>query len=114
MRGMSNASGRALSGLDHLRQSVHDILTTRIGTRIMRRDYGSRLPALIDAPMTPALAMDLYAAAAQALRRWEPRLTLRRVAITAAEPGRVTLSLTGLYRPDGRTVTLDGLVLESS
>jgi len=112
MQGMNAATGTALAGIDHLRQSVRDILTTRIGTRVMRREYGSDLPDLVDAPMTPLLAMDLYAATAQALRQWEPRLRLQAVAILAAAPGTVTLSLTGQYRPDGRTVTLDGIVVE--
>ena len=112
MRGMSNTSGRELGGLDHLRQSVRDILTTRIGTRVMRREYGSRLPELVDRPMNPGLAIDLFAATASALRRWEPRMRLERVAITAATPGKITLSLTGLYCPNGQPVTLDGIVVE--
>lgn len=111
MLGMDAGAGRSLDGLDHLRQSVRDILTTRIGTRVMRREYGSRLPALIDNPMTPVLAMDLYAATAQALRRWEPRLRLDRIGIAEAAPGRVTLSLSGFYRPDGRPITMDGIVV---
>lgn len=112
MLGMSNTSGRDLAGLDHLRQSVRDILTTRIGTRVMRREYGSRLPELVDNPMNPGLAVELYAATASALRRWEPRLRLDRIAITTARPGQVTLSLIGYYRPDGKPVTLDGIVVE--
>ena len=53
MIGLNATNGQALSGLDHLRQSIRDILTTRIGTRVMRRDYGSRLPDLVDSPVTP-------------------------------------------------------------
>ncbi|SMH59460.1 hypothetical protein SAMN02982994_5067 [Azospirillum lipoferum] len=112
MRGMNAADGTALSGLNHLRQSIRDILTTRTGTRVMRRDYGSDLPALVDRPMNPALAMDLYAATAKALRRWEPRFRTRRVAITEARPGRVVLYLEGLYLPDGKEITLDGVVVQ--
>ena len=52
MNGINAHTGQALSGIDHLRQSIRDILTTRIGTRVMRRDYGSRLPTLVDNPMT--------------------------------------------------------------
>jgi len=112
MRGMNAANGAPLSGLDHLRQSVRDILNTRVGARVMRRTYGSDLPALVDRPMNPALAMDLYAATAKALRRWETRFRLRRVAIAEAVPGRVVLYLEGLYLPDGREVTLDGVVVQ--
>ncbi|RJF81129.1 phage baseplate protein [Azospirillum cavernae] len=112
MQGMNAANGQPLSGLDHLRQSITDILTTRIGTRVMRRDYGSDLPALVDAPMNPGLSLDLYAATATALRRWEPRIRLLRVAIAAAAPGRVVLRLEAQYLPDGAAITMDGIVVE--
>lgn len=46
-RGMSRDSGKELKGIDHLRQSITDILTTPVGTRVWRRDYGSRLPRLV-------------------------------------------------------------------
>lgn len=48
MLGINAQTGQPLSGIDHLRQSIRDILTTRSGMRVMRRDYGSRLPALVD------------------------------------------------------------------
>jgi len=109
MLGLNATTGQALCGLDHLRQSIKDILTTRIGTRVMRRDYGSRLPDLVDNPMTPRLAMELYAATADALDRWEPRLKLTHVKIASAAPGRVVLDLEGIYLPDGRATVLAGL-----
>jgi len=113
MLGLNAATGHPLAGLDHLRQSVRDILTTRIGTRVLRRDYGSELPALIDRPMTPALALDLYVATAQALRRWEPCLSLSKVTLTDARVGRIALFLEARYLPDGHTITLEGIVVEA-
>ncbi|MCG5240094.1 GPW/gp25 family protein [Azospirillum doebereinerae] len=109
---MDASTGAALVGLGHLRQSIRDILTTRVGTRVARRAYGSELPALVDAPMNPALAVDLYAATAKALARWEPRIRLHRIAIASAAPGRVALQLVALYLPEGREITLDGIVIE--
>lgn len=106
MLGINAQTGQPLAGIDHLRQSIRDILTTRIGTRVMRRDYGSRLPALVDNPMTPRLAMDLYSATAEALARWEPRFKLTRVRIAKAEVGQVVLDLEGIYLPDGQTTVL--------
>ena len=38
--GMNTQNGRSLTELDHLRQSIVDILNTPIGSRVMRRDYG--------------------------------------------------------------------------
>jgi phage baseplate assembly protein W len=87
MAGMARTSA-ALDGLDHIRQSVADILSTPMGTRVGRRDYGSLVPELIDQPMTPANILRLYAATAVALTRWEDRLRLRRVGLVVGErPG---------------------------
>ncbi|MBS3958289.1 MAG: GPW/gp25 family protein [Xanthomonadaceae bacterium] len=111
MIGIAANTGKRLGGLDHLRQSVRDILTTPIGSRVMRREYGSRLFDLIDAPMNRATILDIYAAVADALERWEPRFRLREVVATDARPGHVTLTLTGELLIDGREVTLDGIVV---
>src|SRR5699024_11220592 len=46
-----------------IEQSVTDILTTLVGTRIERRDYGSVLPLLIDQPLTEATLLRVYSAA---------------------------------------------------
>ncbi|MEW7978507.1 MAG: GPW/gp25 family protein [Candidatus Sedimenticola endophacoides] len=51
MQGMHAITGQHLAGEAHLRQSIIDILTTPLGTRVMRRDYGSRLFELVDAPI---------------------------------------------------------------
>ena len=109
MLGFNAQTGQTSSGLAHLHQSIRDILTTRLGTRVMRRDYGSRLPDLVDNPITPKLAMELYAATAEALDKWEPRLRLTRIKIAAAEVGRVMLDLEGVYLPDGDDITLSGV-----
>ena len=61
----------------------------------MRRDYGSNLPLLIDAPINPETMIDLYHATAEALDKWEPRFQLRRVEIADARSGFVDLRLTG-------------------
>ena len=111
MRGTDANTGKALSGLEHLRQSVRDILTTPIGTRVMRREYGSQLYALLDAPLNRSTLMDLYAATADALRRWEPRLRVTKVQADMPEPGAVVLTITGDYLPDGRAIVLDGIVV---
>lgn len=110
IRGMDNTTGRGLDGLGHLFQSIRDILTTPIGSRVMRREYGSRLFELIDRPVNSALLVDIYAAVAEALDRWEPRFKLTHVVATFAEPGRLEIDLKGVYRPDGREITLEGVV----
>ncbi|WP_153203066.1 GPW/gp25 family protein [Niveispirillum sp. SYP-B3756] len=111
MRGMNRETGKAMDGLAHMRQSVLDILGTPLGSRVMRRDYGSALPDLIGAPVGPELLIEVAAACALALRKWEPRFRLTRVRLAVLGPGQLSLDLVGVYRPDGREITLDGLVI---
>lgn len=95
MPGLSRDTGRRLEDRAHLAQSITDILSTPKGTRVMRRDYGSDLPALIDAPINGETLVDLVMASAEAIAQWEPRFTLRRVEIEEARAGHVHLSLSG-------------------
>ena len=98
MSGMNLNTGRAVADLDHLRQSISDILTTPIGTRLERRTYGSLVPDLIDHPDNGTTRIRMYAATASALMRWEPRLRLSRIQLTSGpQTGQVTLDLSGEY-----------------
>jgi uncharacterized protein len=109
MIGTDANTGRRLSGIDHLRQSVRDILTTPIGTRVMRRDYGSRLYELVDAPLNGETLIDLYAATFEALQTWEPRIEVEQVSAEVPAPGKVVLAIEGIYQPTGEPVRLDGI-----
>jgi phage baseplate assembly protein W len=73
--GMNAATGAAISDDDHIRQSIADILTTPLGSRIQRRDYGSRLPDLLDYPI-PVILLPLIGATAMAIQQFEPRVTI--------------------------------------
>jgi phage baseplate assembly protein W len=109
--GMNVLTGTSVEGLPHLKQSIKDILTTRIGTRVMRRDYGCDLLELIDQPITPAFKVRAFAAIARALRRWEPRFRLTKIAMTDISPGKVTVEMQGVYLVSGKPVTLDGITI---
>lgn len=111
MQGIDATSGKRLDGIAHLRQSIRDILTTPKGSRVMRREYGSDLFKLIDAPVNRATLMDIRSAVADALKDWEPRFRLESCKIVSAELGRVELDLVGVYLPDGKEITLDGIVV---
>jgi len=108
--GINTATGKPVAGSAHLRQSIRDILTTRIGTRIMRREYGSELPRLVDNPMNDLLKLELFAATADALVRWEPRFRLDRVYIeSASESGKIVLGLEGRILLNNEPVKFEGI-----
>ncbi len=107
--GMNRYSGKALGTLEHLRQSVLDILTTPVGSRVMRRDYGSELFRLVDAPLNEVTKMALRVATVDALERWEPRLRVEQVRISANETGVCLLDLLATVVDSGATFKLEGL-----
>jgi len=96
MNGMDAATGKPLSGADHLRQSVADILGTPLGSRLARRDYGSLVPELLDQPLNDLTRLRLFAASALALQRQEMRLRAAAFALSrGAETGSAILTITG-------------------
>lgn len=102
MSGFSNQTFAPLSGVDHVLQSIGVILTTRPGTRVQRRDFGSDIPGLIDQPMNEQTIMSIFVAAAEALDRWEPRFRLTHVGVTkAGDDGALGLEIEGYYLPGG-------------
>lgn len=94
-----------------MRQSIRDILTTPLGSRVMLRDYGSRLFELVDAPINKATIVEIYAATIEALTKWEPRIAISSVSVVSVIAGQITLSLQGVYLPNGQPITVDGIVL---
>lgn len=96
--GMHRATGATLQDMEHLRQSIVDILTTPLGTRLRRRTYGSLLPELVDHPDNGVTRLRMMAATASALMRWEPRVRISRVQFASGpQPGQLTLELSGQY-----------------
>lgn len=107
MNGMDATTGKPLSGDAHLAQSVADILTTPIGSRVMRRSYGSLIPSLIDAPINAATPMLIRAATVLAIRAWEPRLSIARVRLFGAPArGALTIQISGQRADTAAPVTL--------
>ncbi|EHD23643.1 MULTISPECIES: GPW/gp25 family protein [Brenneria] len=110
--GMNPNGLGTLTDSDHLWQSARDILTTPIGSRVMRRDYGSIVPDLIDAPQNEVTRLQLMSATVIALTRWEPRIALNAVDIVYSASGKVEANLTGLITEtmelSSGTITIKG------
>ncbi|MCY1204528.1 Lysozyme [compost metagenome] len=98
--GMNASTGRALSDLEHIRQSWRDILTTPIGSRVMRRDYGSYVPELIDQPLNGVTRLRVMSAAVSALVRWEPRTRITAARLESDADGSLWVDVDG-ERIDG-------------
>lgn len=109
MPGMNAHTGSALSGVEHIRQSMADILTTPIGSRVMRRDYGSLLPELIDQPLNGPTALRAYSATVVALMKWEPRIRVQQITrqVSTQRPGRFDLIITARRVDNGESIALD-------
>lgn len=100
MIGMDRRTGKPLSGLAHLRQSIEDILTTPVGSRRMRPEYGSHIRRYVDLPVNDGWKSAVQAEVARALGRWEPRIRLERVKVISVVGGMITVQLSGAYLGD--------------
>lgn len=119
MTGLSSSNGRAIASDsdEYVRRSVADILTTPISSRVMRRDYGSYLPLLVDQPMNAITRLKLYGAAALALIRFHRRSRLKAVQLTTDGPSaalQLELVRTDLPRPRALSVALPFSALRSA
>ncbi len=110
MTGMSRTTGLMLTRREHINQSITDILTTPIGSRVMRRNYGSFLPQLVDHPATGANRLRLIAATAQAIMKWEPRTRVSRIAIRFNAQGHCQISIARRDTQSGEAVTSSVIV----
>jgi hypothetical protein len=69
-------------GLDRLTASIQQILGTNVGTRVMRRDFGSSAFSFVFSPNDPQIDVKLDYAIRQALAKWEPRVTVGQITIS--------------------------------
>lgn len=95
MSGISALTLQPIARDAWLSQAVRTVLLTPVGTRVMRRDFGSLLKELIDQPQNEATTVRLYGATAVALMRWLPVFRLVRVALEHLAPGRAELVVEG-------------------
>lgn len=70
---------------EDINQSLHIILSTRLGERIMRPDFGINLHNLVFHNMDLTARTQLRAAIEKAILYWEPRITLTDVSFDMSE-----------------------------
>lgn len=105
--GINRETGRPLSGWDHVAQSLRVLFSTGFGERVMRRNFGSVVPAVLGQPMTPQTLLKFYTAIVVAIELWEPRFRVRKISYPGPlnsparlRQGQVGVQLDGDYRPN--------------
>lgn len=119
-RGFDRQTFTVVEGWDYVHSLLQDALSTRIGSRVLRRYYGSDIPAYIDAPGTAPVILALLAdvaEAADAIRNVETGEAVVRFEqsgeVKASRKGEFSLDLYFTYLVDGtrRALTIgDGLL----
>lgn len=104
-QGMNRNTGIGISDTEHISQSMRDILLTPVGSRVMRREYGSLLSALIDMPQNPALRLQIMVACYSAIQKWEPRIRLTAISFETGDAGEMYVDITGMRTDTGASVS---------
>lgn len=105
--GMDEATGRLLTGWDHVQQGIRRAITTRPSSLVLRRKIGSDLPSLQDENMTAENVLKAYVEIANAISplnpEWgEPGFRLREMRLIRLDAsGLAAFLLTGDYFPNG-------------
>ncbi|MCX2722612.1 GPW/gp25 family protein [Roseibium salinum] len=105
MSGLDRTTFRLTDNLAHTLQSVEVILSTNIGSRVMRRPFGGGVAELLGRAMQPRLFALIQQLVGTAIDLWEPRLSVRRVSFAGSADevrlGSATIVIEVDYRPRG-------------
>ncbi len=111
---MNINTGKKISEIAHIKQSIANILSTPIGSRVMRRDYGSRLFERIDQPINGELIAEIYSDIVEAISTWEPRFEVEQVTLQSIDKGKIVIDLEGSFVKDGQKIVLENISITSS
>ncbi|MEE9923972.1 MAG: GPW/gp25 family protein [Brucella anthropi] len=102
--GVDRITGKPLGRWPHVEQSLQVIFTTAFSSRVMRRWFGSLIPALLGENIHPSVVLRLMVSIYAALE-FEPRFALTQIHVASPadelRQGRLRLILEGQYRPRG-------------
>ena len=103
--GIDAQTGKVLTGWDHCAQSIGRCLSTRFGSRVMRRHIGAQVTQLQDANADPYTLLQLYVAVADALNDpdgGEPGFNLKSIdLLRGGRDGRFVFLIEGDFFPRG-------------
>ena len=83
------------SGVDDINESLHILLCTRIGERVMQENYGSNLKEMLFEPLNVSNQTYITEVLKRAILRFEPRITVDKITLEEDEilAGKVTLEI---------------------
>jgi hypothetical protein len=98
-----------VSGDANVEQSLHILLMTQLGERVMRSDFGTQLPSLVFSPGSTQYLRLLERTVQDAVTNWEPRVDVDQVVAEAdpADQFKVVVSISYTVR---QTNTSNNLV----
>lgn len=103
---MSRNYGTSLSEIEHINQSLADLISTPVGSRVMRREYGTLLANLLDQPTSEALYLKCYSTIYLAILRWEPRIEISKIFISSLNQGKQVVDIEGRLINTGQSLNL--------
>ncbi|MBI1620158.1 GPW/gp25 family protein [Aquamicrobium zhengzhouense] len=105
MAGIDRRTGKVIDNLSSAYQGVEVTLATRIGSRIMRREFGGGVVELLGRAVVPSLFAAWQQLVATAIDLWEPRFAVRRIVPTGSVDqlrlGQAGLRIEADFRPRG-------------
>lgn len=98
LRGNLQGSLQLSSDIRNIEESIGLILGTKVGERVYRQNFGSRLSELAFAPMNTQTLLLIRVYVEEAIKMWEPRIVLDGV-YTEPDPIRGRVNITIEYHP---------------
>lgn len=103
--GIDRRTGKIISGWPHVQQSLAVIFSTRFSERVMRRWFGSFVPALLGRDLTKTTILRFWTAVCVAIDLWEPRFRVTKITPFGSpddlRTGKIGFAVTGVYYPRG-------------
>lgn len=105
MADFDRRTGAPIDNLASAFQGVEIVLSTRIGSRMMRREFGGGVVELLGRALTPTLFAVWQQLIGTAIDLWEPRFRVRKITprgtVDELRRGTAGLSIEVDYRPRG-------------
>lgn len=103
---MSRESGSNMTKIMHIKQSIEDICSTPLGSRVMRRNYGTKLANFIDQPTSEALFLKCCSTIYSGILMWEPRIHVTKISIGSISSGQMSIDIEAEMVESGQSLNL--------